>query len=271
MMRALWTAATGMTGQQTQVDVISNNLSNVNTVAYKKSRVEFKDLVYDNRSRAYNLDQDKAPVNLEIGLGAKPAATLKDFSDGTYSASENPTDLAISGEGFFTLKNPQGDIVYTRDGSFKFTPSEDGGQIIVNSQGFPVLDAEGNEITLNLSSVQDMSINQVGKISIRNAENEMVDSGIEIGVVKFQNPAGLHSLGSNNYAATENSGAAIWENALDEGETRSSIMQYYLEGSNVQLVDEMVNLIVAQRAYEINSKTITAADEMLQQANNLKR
>ncbi len=271
MMRALWTAATGMTGQQTQVDVISNNLANVNTVAYKKSRVEFKDLVYDNRSRAYNLDKNEAPVNLEIGLGAKPAATLKDFTDGTYSASESPTDLAISGDGFFTLKNPQGDIVYTRDGSFKFTPNEGGGQMLVNSQGFPVLDAEGNEIVLDLSSFTDMSIDQLGNIAIRNADNEMVDSGIEVGIVKFQNPAGLMNLGSNNYAATENSGAAVWENALDEGEARSTIMQYYLEGSNVQLVDEMVNLIVAQRAYEINSKTITAADEMLQQANNLKR
>lgn len=270
MMRALWTAATGMTGQQTNVDVIANNLSNVNTVAYKKSTVTFKDLVYDNRSRAYNLDKNEAPVDLQVGLGAKPSATLKNFTDGNYEATENATDMAISGDGFFTLKNTNGDIVYTRDGSFKFTPSDEG-QMLVNSQGYPVLDAEGQEIVLDLNSFDDMVIGNVGDISIRNSDNEIVSTGVELGIVKFQNPAGLLSLGSNNYAATDNSGAAVWENAMDEEGTRSTVMQYYLEGSNVQLVDEMVNLIVAQRAYEINSKAINAADEMLQQANNLRR
>lgn len=269
MMRALWTAATGMKGQQTNVDVISNNLSNVNTTAYKKSTVTFKDLVYDNRERAYNLDRKEAPVDLQIGLGAKPSATLKDFSNGNYQATENPTDLAISGEGFFTLRNANDEIIYTRDGSFKFSPTEDG-QMLVNSQGYPVLNAEGNEIVLKLSSFESMVIGQAGEISLRNADNEIEPTGMELGIVKFQNAAGLLSLGSNNYAATENSGAAVWENAADDIE-KSSVMQYYLEGSNVQLVDEMVNLIVAQRAYEINSKAINAADEMLQQANNLRR
>jgi len=268
-MRALWTAATGMTGQQTNVDVISNNLSNVNTTAYKKSTVTFKDLVYDNRERAYNLDKKQAPVDLQIGLGAKPSATLKDFSDGNYQATENPTDMAISGEGFFTLRNANNETVYTRDGSFKFSPTDDG-QMLVNSQGFPVLDAEGNEIVLKLNSFDDMIIGQNGEISLRNENNEIISSGIELGIVRFQNAAGLLSLGSNNYAQTENSGAPVWENADEEGE-RSTVMQRYLEGSNVQLVDEMVNLIVAQRAYEINSKAINAADEMLQQANNLRR
>lgn len=270
MMRALWTAATGMTGQQTNVDVIANNLSNVNTTAYKKSTVTFKDLVYDNRARAYNLDKKEAPVDLQIGLGARPSATLKDFSDGNYQATENPTDLAISGEGFFTLRNAQNEIIYTRDGSFKFTPTDEG-QMLVNSQGYPVLDAEGNEIVLTLNSFEDMVIGKLGEISIRNEDNEIVSTGKELGIVRFQNSAGLLSLGSNNYAATANSGAAVWENATDEDTERSTVMQYYLEGSNVQLVDEMVNLIVAQRAYEINSKAINAADEMLQQANNLRR
>ena len=269
MMRALWTAATGMTSQQTNVDVISNNLSNVNTTAYKKSAVTFKDLVYDNRERAYNLDRKQAPVDLQIGLGARLSATLKDFSNGNYQATENPTDLAISGDGFFSLRNANDEIIYTRDGSFKFSPTEDG-QMLVNSQGYPVLDAEGNEIVLKLNSFEDMVIGQTGEISLRNENNEIISSGIEIGIVRFQNAAGLLSLGSNNYAATDNSGAAVWENANDEME-RSTVMQRYLEGSNVQLVDEMVNLIVAQRAYEINSKAINAADEMLQQANNLRR
>ena len=269
MMRALWTAATGMTGQQTNVDVIANNLSNVNTTAYKKSTVSFKDLVYDNRSRAYNLDKEKAPVDLQIGLGAKPAATLKDFSDGNYQSTQIATDMAISGEGFFTLRNANNETVYTRDGSFKFSPTEEG-QMLVNSQGYAVLDAEGEEIILELNSIDDMVIDQLGDISIRNENNEIISTGKELGIVRFQNAAGLLSLGSNNYAATENSGAAVWENAAEDIQ-RSTVMQHYLEGSNVQLVDEMVNLIVAQRAYEINSKAINAADEMLQQANNLRR
>lgn len=271
MMRALWTAATGMTGQQTNVDVIANNLSNVNTTAYKKSRVEFKDLVYEERNRAYNLKRDDAPVNLQIGLGARPSATLKDFTDGTYSMTENNTDFAISGEGFFTLRDPEGNTVYTRDGSFKFSAEEDGTQMLVNSQGYPVLDAEGNEIKLEINSLEEFSVDAEGNFFVVNEEGVPEDIDVEFGIVKFQNPAGLLSVGSNNYEATANSGQPVWENTLDDGEKRSSIMQNYLEGSNVELVEEMVNLIVAQRAYEINSKTVQAADDMLQQANNLKR
>ena len=184
MMRALWTAATGMTGQQTNVDVIANNLSNVNTISNKKSTEE--------------------------------------------------------------------------------------GQMLVNSQGFSVLDAEGESIVLDLNSFDDMMIGKTGEITIRDKDNGIISTGIEIGIVKFQNPAGLLSMGDNNYSETANSGSAVWENAMEEGE-RSTVMQYYLEGSNVQLVDEMVNLIIAQRAYEINSKAVNAADEMLQQANNLRR
>ncbi|MBP3284612.1 MAG: flagellar basal-body rod protein FlgG [Clostridia bacterium] len=271
MMRALWTAATGMTGQQTNVDVIANNLSNVNTTAYKKSRVEFKDLVYEERNRAYNLKRDDAPANLQIGLGARPSATLKDFSDGTYTMTENRTDLAISGPGFFTLRDTEGNTIYTRDGSFKFSAEEDGGQMLVNSQGYPVLDAEGNEIKININNLEEFAVDIDGSIYVMGEDGLPVDTGIEIGLVKFQNPAGLLSIGSNNYQVTANSGQPVWENALDDGEERSTIMQNYLEGSNVELVEEMVNLIVAQRAYEINSKTVQAADDMLQQANNLKR
>jgi len=271
MMRALWTAATGMTGQQTNVDVIANNLSNVNTTAYKKSRVEFKDLVYEERNRAYNLKRDDAPANLQIGLGARPSATLKDFTDGTYSMTENRTDLAISGEGFFTLRDAEGNTVYTRDGSFKFSAEEDGTQMLVSSQGYPLLDAEGNEIKLNINNLEEFIVGADGVIYTVDEDGSPLDTGIEIGIVKFQNPAGLLSIGSNNYQVTANSGQPVWENALDDEGERSTIMQSYLEGSNVQLVEEMVNLIVAQRAYEINSKTVQAADDMLQQANNLKR
>lgn len=270
MMRALWTAATGMTGQQTNMDVISNNLSNVNTTAYKKSRVEFKDLVYDNRNKAYNLDDKEAPIDLQIGLGAKPAATLKDFTNGTYTNTGKATDLAISGSGFFTIRNAQQEVIYTRDGNFSFSPMEDG-QMLVNSQGFAVLDTEGNDIVMDIGDLANFVVDPEGKIFLKDAENQVVDSGIKIGIASFKNPAGLLSIGSNNYEATENSGVAILEDTFDETQTRSFIMQEQLEGSNVELVEEMVNLIVAQRAYEINSKTVQAADEMLQQANNLKR
>lgn len=270
MMRALWTAATGMTGQQTNVDVIANNLSNVNTTAYKKSRVEFKDLVYDNRNRAYNLKEKDTPVDLQVGLGAKPAATLKDFSDGTYTITEKPTDIAIMGGGFFTVRNQQQEIVYTRDGNFSFSPVDEG-QMLVNSQGFPVLDAEGNEIVLEVNNLEDFNVQQDGKIFMRDADNNVIDTGIELGIVSFKNPSGLLSIGSNNYTSTVASGEPMWENAYGEDQERSIIVQYQLEGSNVELIEEMVNLIVAQRAYEINSKTVNAADEMLQQANNLKR
>jgi flagellar basal-body rod protein FlgG len=270
-MRALWTAATGMAGQQMNVDVIANNLSNVNTTSYKKSRVEFKDLIYENMNKAYNLEEktDK-PSGLQVGLGAKPTATLKDFKNGNIEQTENPTDFAIKGEGFFTLKNSQGDIVYTKDGSFKLSPTDDG-IMLTNAQGFPVLDSSGNEIILEINDPSKLTVDQYGKFMIYNSEGILEDTDYSLGVVRFQNPSGLENIGNNNYSATGASGQPVWENELEEGSERSIVMQEYLESSNVELIEEMVKLIVAQRAYEINSKTVQAADDMMQQANNLKR
>lgn len=265
MMRALWTAATGMTGQQMNVDVISNNLSNVNTTAYKKDRVEFKDLVYSQMNRGYNVDSNDMAVPMQVGFGAAASATLKDFSVGNFSATENPTDLAIDGSGFFTLQNEKGEIVYTRDGSFKVSTLEDE-RVLVNSQGYPVLDDTGEMIMLEENDVENMIVASDGQISF-NIDGTITDSGIRIGVVQFANPSGLENLGGNNYRATEASGQPVWET----DENRSVMLQNYLEGSNVDLVDEMVNLIVAQRAYEVNSKIVQASDDMLNQANNLRR
>jgi flagellar basal-body rod protein FlgG len=264
-MRALWTAATGMTGQQMNVDIISNNLSNVNTTAYKKDRVEFKDLVYSQMSRGYNLDTSEAPAPMQVGFGAAPTATLKDFSTGTFAASENPTDIALDGSGFFTLRNDKGDMIYTRDGSFKISTLEDE-RILVNSQGFPVLDETGEIIKLEENDASNMIIATDGRISF-NIDGEITDSGMRIGVVQFANVAGLQNIGNNNYISTAASGQPVWET----DDNRSTVMQNYLEGSNVDLVDEMVNLIVAQRAYEINSKIVQASDDMLSQANNIRR
>lgn len=265
MMRALWTAATGMTGQQMNVDIISNNLSNVNTTAYKKDRVEFKDLVYSQMTRGYNLDKTDSPVPMQVGFGAAPTATLKDFTVGNFSASENPTDIALDGSGFFTLQNDKGEMLYTRDGSFKVSTLDDE-RILVNSQGFPVLDDSGEMIELGENDVNSMIIATDGRISF-NIDGEIVDSKMRIGVVQFANPTGLENIGNNNYVSTAASGQPVWET----DENRSTVMQNYLEGSNVDLVDEMVNLIVAQRAYEVNSKIVQASDDMLSQANNLKR
>jgi len=269
MMKALWTAAGGMTGQQMNVDVISNNLANVNTTAYKKDRVEFKDLVYAKMNKAYNLDDEK-PAGMQVGMGAMPSSIVKNFENGTFEASESKTHFAIEGDGFFTLQNAFGDIVYTKDGSFTLSPTDDG-SMLVNSQGYPVLDSAGNSIILSTTNPDNISVNGSGEISLYDDEGNPELTGITIGVVRFRNPIGLENIGSNNYQATEASGQPIWESELDDGEAKSQILQSYLEGSNVQLVDEMVNLIVAQRAYEINSKIIQASDDMLNQANNLRR
>lgn len=268
-MRALWTAAGGMTGQQMNVDVISNNLANVNTTAYKKDRVEFKDLVYAKMNKAYNLDTEK-PAGMQVGLGAMPSAIVKNFEGGTLEANESTTAFAIEGEGFFTLKDPQGDIIYTKDGNFSFSPTDEG-LMLVNTQGYPVLDSAGNSILFDELDPEMLSVGETGEIYIMTDEGVAESIGISMGIVRFRNPIGLESIGNNNYVSTDASGQPVWESELDEGEKKSTVLQGYLEGSNVQLVDEMVNLIVAQRAYEVNSKIIQASDDMLSQANNLKR
>ena len=266
MMRALWTAASGMVAQQFNIDVISNNLSNVNTTGYKKERVEFKDLLYQTMERAYVLEDQGKPVNLQVGFGVMPVATVKNFDTGNFEQTDNPLDLAIDGEGFFMVLGPTGNIQYTRDGSFKISITEEGSKI-TTSDGFPLLDDTGNEIILNID-VSSMNISSSGELSYTDELGLVVSLGQTIGVMKFPNKFGLESTGRNLYAENSASGFAVSDAELG---TRSIINQGFLEASNVQTVEEMVKLIVAQRAYEINSKAIQSADEMLGMANNLKR
>ena len=266
MMRALWTAASGMVAQQFNVDVISNNLSNVNTTGFKKERVEFKDLLYQTMERAYVLEDQGKPVNLQVGFGVMPVATVKNFDTGNFEQTDNPLDLAIDGEGFFMVLGPTGNIQYTRDGSFKISITEEGSKI-TTSDGFPLLDDTGNEIILNID-VSSMNISSSGELSYTDELGLVVSLGQNIGVMKFPNKFGLESTGRNLYSENSASGFAVSDAELG---TRSIINQGFLEASNVQTVEEMVKLIVAQRAYEINSKAIQSADEMLGMANNLKR
>lgn len=264
-MRALWTAATGMKSQQFNIDTIANNLSNVNTTSYKTQRAEFKDLFYATLKRTNMVDEEGRPVNLEVGHGVMPTATKKDFRPGSFVETNGTFDLAIDGEGFFAVLLPNDEIRYTRDGSFKLSVDFDEGTL-VTSEGYIVLSEDDDEIFIE-SGLRDITIDDLGYITGVDEEGDMVDLG-RVKLVRFTNPEGLLSEGLNLYSDTVATGEEI---PIEPEEMRGRIVQGYLEASNVQVVDEMVKMITAQRAYEINSKTIQTADEMLQLTNNLKR
>jgi len=266
MMRALWTAGLGMTGQQLNVDVIANNLANVSTTGYKKERVEFKDLLYEKLNNAYSYNGEGKPVNLQVGHGAYASATVKNYSPGNFDKTENPLDFVIDGPGFFVFKGAQGNPEYSRDGSFKLSVSDEGTKL-VSSGGSPVLDDSGSEILLT-TDASKLNVSSTGELLYLDENGTPQSMGQKIGIVSFINPAGLESLGNNMLAATSASGQAV---SQDESAIKSTIQQGFLESSNVQVVEEMVKLIMAQRAYEINSKSIQSADEMLSMANNLKK
>lgn len=264
-MRSLWTAATGMKAQQFNIDTISNNLANVNTTSYKVQRAEFKDLFYANIKRANINDDQGRPVNLEVGHGVMPIATKRDFRTSSFIETQGAFDFAINGEGFFAVELPNGDIRYTRDGSFKL--SVDGDEAtLVTSEGYFVLSEDDDLITIE-DGVKDITVDELGYIYGKDEDDETVEIG-RLKLVNFMNPEGLQSEGQNLYRGTVASGEEI---PLEAEEMNTKVVQGYLEASNVQVVDEMVKMITAQRAYEINSKTITTSDEMLQMANNLKR
>jgi flagellar basal-body rod protein FlgG len=262
MIRSLWTAASGMQAQNINIDVIANNLSNVNTSGFKRSRADFQDLLYENmRSPGMSSSADtQVPTGIQIGHGTRPAATQKIFSQGDFQHTENPLDMAIEGSGFFQITQPNGEVAYTRAGSFKI----DSEGRVVTSDGFPM----EPEITIPTDTTS-ISIGSDGIISVLQAGD---DQPTEVGTVelaRFTNPAGLESIGRNLYLPTGASGDVTTGIAGEDG--FGTIAQGYLEMSNVNVVDEMVNMITAQRAYEINSKAIQSADDMLQVANNLKR
>jgi flagellar basal-body rod protein FlgG len=262
MDKTLRTAATGLTAQQHYVEIISNNLSNVNTTGYKKVRPEFKDLLYETLTPAGgNRRSTVEPMNeVQIGSGTELTATTKLFSQGDLTQTNNPLDMAISGEGFFYVRKPDNSYAYSRDGSFTVDRN---GQI-VNSMGYalePGLNVPKEAISVNIS--RD---GVVGVVLDGSTEEQTLG---QIELARFVNPAGLRQLGDNLYAETAASGKAMFE--IPGANNTGEIMQSHLESSNVDIVEEMVNMIVAQRAYEINSKAVNTANEILNVASNLKR
>ncbi|OPJ56067.1 flagellar basal-body rod protein FlgG [Alkalithermobacter paradoxus] len=264
-MRAMWTAASGMKAQQLNIDTISNNLANVNTTGYKKQRLEFKDLLYET-VRKTNLNNGQGtPVNLQIGHGVMPAATSRVFQNGNLERTENATDFGLDGSGFFVVQSPSGEMLYTRDGSFKFSINGDTRKL-VTSEGYSVLSQNNQEIIIGANH-KDFTVDEDGYITVTNQNGEIETLG-RIKLSQFINPEGLEAVGKNLFKVTPASGEEI---PLGGQGRNTKIYQGFLETSNVQIVDEMIKMITAQRAYEINSKTIQTADDMMQIANNLRR
>lgn len=271
MVRSLWTAATGMIAQQVNLDTIANNLSNVNTAGYKTQVNEFKSLLYQTlQTRTTTANGDLKPGSAQVGLGVRNSAITSIFTTGNMLASDREASFALDGKGFFAVRGSDGNTYYTRNGNFQFTLGTNG-NMLANSDGLPVLDSAGNPIILNEQYILSrVTVNQNGELCYPDENENLQPMGITIGVYQFNNPNGLERLASSLYAQSAASGQPINE-ATNLNVERTKVIQGYLEGSNVQVADEMVNMIVAQRAYELNSKAIQASDEMLQQANNLRR
>ncbi|HEX04780.1 MAG TPA: flagellar basal-body rod protein FlgG [Bacteroidetes bacterium] len=262
MMRALRTAASGMYAQQLQIDSISNNLANVNTTGYKKSKVEFQDLIYQTIQATHSVRGlgTTVPAELQIGHGVKPVAIEKNFSQGSPSQTGNMLDMSIEGEGFFQIMRPDASIAYTRNGNFSVSP--DGR--IVNSDGY-LLEPE----IIIPQDALEITIDREGYVFAKMwGDTESTEVG-QIELARFTNPTGLRAMGQTLFKETEASGIRILANPGQEG--FGEVHQGYLEASNVQVVEEMVDMIIAQRAYELSSKAIKTADSMMQEANNLKR
>lgn len=272
MVRSLWTAATGMIAQQANVDTIANNLANVNTVGYKTEVNEFKSLLYQNiQTKTTKADGSLKPVGAQVGLGVRNSAITSIFKEGSLLASESGSAFAIDGRGFFSIKDNDGNTYYTRNGNFQWTLGSNNTNMLCTSDGLPVLDSNGRNIAISQNYVvSEISIDASGNLCYPDENNNAQSMGIRIGVFQFSNPAGLEKQADGLFAETAASGQPLNE-ATNTSVSPSKLIQGYVEGSNVQVVDEMVNMIVAQRAYELNSKAITASDEMLQQANNLRR
>lgn len=263
MMRAMGTAASGMKAMQLQIDAISNNLANVNTSGYKKSNLAFQDLLYEQVVPGGQVQGGglTAATRVEVGHGVKLVSTAKDFSQGTVQNTSNPLDLMIEGDGFFQLSMPDGSIGYTRDGAFKL----DGERNIVTALGYRL------EPAIQIpADATDVAIARDGTVSVRLAGDSATVQEIgTIETVRFPNAAGLISRGGNVYLESPASGAPLTGTPGQEG--LGEIASGYLELSNVETVDELVRMITAQRAYELNSKTIAMADQMLQTVNGIKR
>jgi len=260
MIRALYSSAAGMESQQLNLDVISNNLANVNTTGFKKSKIEFQDLLYENVRPAGSEQGNgtQLPTGLQIGHGSRVVSTSRVFTEGELTQTGERLDVAIQGDGFFEVQMPDGTRAYTRDGALK-TDSE--GRIttsdgLVVQSGFQPIP----------SGTTAISISPNGEITTTGSDGSQ---NFRVQLIRFANPAGLESVGRNLYRETPASGTPEIGNPDENG--FGSLQQGYLEMSNVKVVEEMVNMIIAQRAYEVNSKAVQAADEMMQQSNNLRR
>ncbi len=262
MQRSMFIAATGMEAQKLNIDVISNNLANVNTNGFKKSRADFQELLYQDMKTAgaESAGGNEVPTGIQVGLGVKPAAVQKIFKQGDFVSTDNPLDVVIEGDGFFQITMPEGDTGYTRAGSFKL----DSTGRIVNSDGYPLEPA----ITIPPDTLQ-LTISSDGTVSVLQPGSASTTSIGQIEIGQFINPGGLRALGKNLFSESGSSGSVSTANPGSDG--LGTLNQGFLELSNVNIVEEMVNMIVSQRAYELNSKVVTSSDEMLRMANSLKR
>ncbi|MCZ6675264.1 MAG: flagellar basal-body rod protein FlgG [Verrucomicrobia bacterium] len=260
MNLSLYTSATGMEAQQLQLNTIANNLANANTIGYKRAKIEFQDMLYQRgrEAGAVSGDGNELPTNIEMGNGTQVVSTARVFTQGSLRETGARLDLAIDGPGFFEVELPDGESGYTRDGALKV--ASDGR--ITTSNGYPVL----SNFQALPDGVESISITPTGDVTVRSAQSVQT---FRIQLVRFNNPAGLRSIGGNMYVETTGSGEAQIGNPAENGYGR--ILQGYVESSNVNIVEEMVNMITAQRAYEINSKAIQSSDEMLQVVGQLKR
>ncbi|WII70669.1 flagellar basal-body rod protein FlgG [Bdellovibrio sp. 22V] len=261
MLKSLNTAATGMAAQQTNMDVIANNIANVSTAGFKRSRAEFEDLMYQTQKEPGTATgmNSYSPNGVQTGLGVRTAAIQKDFAGGNAQVTKNPLDIQIEGSGFFQILTPDGQVAYTRDGAFKKDPQ---GRIV---------DKNGNALQPEITVPPDVSGIEVapnGEVRVIQGLSDAPTTIGQIDIVNFVNPAGLKALGKNLFAQTPSSGQAIASRPGLNG--TGYLAQGQLESSNVNIVDEMVNMITSQRAYETNSKVIQASDQMLQSINSMR-
>jgi flagellar basal-body rod protein FlgG len=262
MIRALYSAASGMTAQQLHVDNIAHNLANANTTGYKMRRAQFQDLIYQTvvQPGSASGQQTTVPTGLQVGLGTRTSSNEILFTQGSFSQTDNPLDMVIQGKGFFQIRRSSGELAYTRSGAFHL--DKDGN--MVTQDGDPL----EPQITLPSAALQ-ISIGQDGTVSYTLPNQAAAQQAGQIQLAGFVNPAGLNSIGGNLYLPTDSSGdPTVGIPGGQEG--LGTVLQGYTEQSNVSVVEEFISLIVAQRGYEANSKVVKAADEMYQQVNNLR-
>ncbi|MEI8283836.1 MAG: flagellar basal-body rod protein FlgG [bacterium] len=260
MLRALQTASTGMEAQQMNLNTIANNLANVNTTGFKKNKIEFQDMLYEKK-RAVGAEEGSGnlvPAGVEVGNGSRVASTAKIYTQGQVTQTGEKMDVAIQGDGFFEVQRPDGTTAYTRDGGLKIASD---GRVVTND-GLPLLSGF-QPIPVD---AQNVSISTNGQVTVQTPGGSQ---NFQVQLVRFNNPAGLRSVGGNLLEETPSSGTPTLGNPAEAG--FGSLLQNYLETSNVNVAEEMVNMILAQRAYEVNSKAIQTSDQMMELTNNIKR